>query len=265
MIDFITYAASVTKATKNAKNYTDSVISMLPNGIVYKGGVSYFSSLPSNPDIGDAYIIKYTGSEGTNPDGREYVWGEYDGTPQWILISGVSDIIDSSGESIVSNGIAVIPDAMTTLPSELFGKTFNTAESLIAAANSAFSAGHIKMSNVYRGGINTNTMLLKNNGDYFVGNIELWLSVVPNTSNSAVYIFEAISVTDAPYLWQCYACADGRNTDWIVSPTRAELKLHTDSNVTSEEGAHNLRYHNNTLEYFDGTDWVALSIANLFI
>ena len=62
-----------------------SAIAAFPKGLVYKGAVSYYSNLPaSGQTIGDAYTVKYTGSSGTETDGTEYAWGNYEGTLQWI-------------------------------------------------------------------------------------------------------------------------------------------------------------------------------------
>ena len=69
-----------------AKSYTDEAISGIGGGITYKGAVNYYSSLPSNASVGDAYTVKYKGSSGTDPDGSEYVWGNYEGTNQWIKL-----------------------------------------------------------------------------------------------------------------------------------------------------------------------------------
>lgn len=77
-----TYGAAV----KKAKAYTDAVIAALPNGVVYKGAVSYYNDLPNNAEIGDAYTVKYAGTSGTDVDGTEYVWGTFDSTNQWIAI-----------------------------------------------------------------------------------------------------------------------------------------------------------------------------------
>lgn len=41
--------------------------------------------------------------------------------------------------------------------------------------------------------------------------------------------------------------------------------VHIDGTVTSEDGAHALRYFNNTLQYYDGSKWVTLSLSNLLI
>ena len=62
-------------------------INSIAAGLKYKGAVNYYSQLPSNAEIGDAYTVLYAGSSGTVPDGTEYVWGELNGTAQWIDFS----------------------------------------------------------------------------------------------------------------------------------------------------------------------------------
>ena len=39
----------------------------------------------------------------------------------------------------------------------------------------------------------------------------------------------------------------------------------SDYTVPSAEGAHGLRYYNNTLQYYDGNKWVTLSLANMLL
>jgi len=73
-------------AFKKSKAYTDEKTTGISGGINYKGAVPYYSSLPNNPEDGDAYTVKYLGTTGTTPDGTEYVWG-YDSDLQamaWI-------------------------------------------------------------------------------------------------------------------------------------------------------------------------------------
>lgn len=41
--------------------------------------------------------------------------------------------------------------------------------------------------------------------------------------------------------------------------------VHTENTAVSEEGAHNLRYFNNTLQYYNGSNWITLSISDLLI
>ena len=71
-------------AKQFAKAYADSSVEGLTGGVSWKGAVPYYDDLPSSPSKGDAYTIVYQGSSGTTPDGRMFVWGDYEGTTQWI-------------------------------------------------------------------------------------------------------------------------------------------------------------------------------------
>lgn len=82
-MDIVTLGA----ALSGAKKYTDDVIHGIAGGITYKGEVNYYSDLPYNPTLGDAYTVKYSGTTGTNPDGSEYVWAENGGVAQWVDFS----------------------------------------------------------------------------------------------------------------------------------------------------------------------------------
>lgn len=64
-----------------------SQINSTAAGLKYKGAVNYYNDLPNDAEIGDAYTVLYAGSSGTVPDGTEYVWGELNGTAQWIDFS----------------------------------------------------------------------------------------------------------------------------------------------------------------------------------
>lgn len=66
---------------------TDDKATAAAVGLKYKGAVNYYSDLPNDTEIGDAYTVLYAGSSGTVPDGTEYVWGELSGTAQWIDFS----------------------------------------------------------------------------------------------------------------------------------------------------------------------------------
>lgn len=61
-----------------------TAISLIPKGLVYRGAYNYFSELPTNAKESEVYTVKYKGTSGTEPDGNEYAWGEYEGTLQWI-------------------------------------------------------------------------------------------------------------------------------------------------------------------------------------
>ena len=71
-------------AIKQSKKYTDRKIGELGTGVKLKGSVDYYSDLPSEPEAGDAYIVKYLGTSGTAQDGTVYAWTENDG---WIPVN----------------------------------------------------------------------------------------------------------------------------------------------------------------------------------
>lgn len=66
------------------ENAIATAINLIPKGLVYRGAYNYFSELPTNAKEGEVYTVKYKGTSGTEPDGNEYAWGEYEGTLQWI-------------------------------------------------------------------------------------------------------------------------------------------------------------------------------------
>lgn len=72
-------------ALKEAKSYTDTSIAAIINGLQYRGAVNYYDDLANvAKKIGFVYTVMYKGSSGTDPDGTEYVWGEYESVAQWI-------------------------------------------------------------------------------------------------------------------------------------------------------------------------------------
>lgn len=66
---------------------TDDKATAAAAGLKYKGAVNYYSDLLNDAELGDAYTVLYAGSSGSVPDGTEYVWGELNGTAQWIDFS----------------------------------------------------------------------------------------------------------------------------------------------------------------------------------
>lgn len=61
-----------------------TAIGSLPKGVVYKGVVDYVSDLPSAPEAGDTYTVKYKGDSGAEVWHQEFVWGSYEGVMSWI-------------------------------------------------------------------------------------------------------------------------------------------------------------------------------------
>ena len=84
-MDVVTLGA----ALNGSKKYTDQVAQSLMGGVHYRGSVSYYADLPSDPAEGDSYTVKYAGTSGSVADGTEYTWG-YDTDSQdyaWISFS----------------------------------------------------------------------------------------------------------------------------------------------------------------------------------
>lgn len=84
-MDVVTLGA----ALNGSKKYTDQVAQSLMGGVHYRGSVSYYADLPSDPAEGDSYTVKYAGISGSVADGTEYTWG-YDTDSQtyaWISFS----------------------------------------------------------------------------------------------------------------------------------------------------------------------------------
>lgn len=80
-------------ALKKAKGYTDTAISQLPKGVIYKGAVDYYNDLPTTDvEVGDCYTVKYKGTSGTDPDGSEYVYGPDGGTNTWIKLGSEDEL-----------------------------------------------------------------------------------------------------------------------------------------------------------------------------
>lgn len=77
-------------------------IGHLPNGIQYKGTVNYPEDLPSGASAGDCYTVNYS-AQGV-PDGREYIYGDVDGTMQWYPFGSDAPISKGSAEGSVIVG-----------------------------------------------------------------------------------------------------------------------------------------------------------------
>lgn len=51
----------------------------------------------------------------------------------------------------------------------------------------------------------------------------------------------------------------------FVHPNKTATNEHFSGNIASAQGAHSLRYYNNTLQYYDGGTWKTLNISKLLI
>ena len=92
-------------------------------GIKFKGEVNYYSNLPNDAEIGDAYTVKYAGSSGTTPDGTEYVWGAVSGVNQWINFSK-----DSYSKAEVDALLALKQNALSSTQLDAVNSGINSAK-----------------------------------------------------------------------------------------------------------------------------------------
>lgn len=76
----------------------ETIVELLKKGMMYKGEVDYVSDLPATGNTeGDVWTVKYKGESGTEPSGAEYVWGDYQGTLQWLVLTPALALVAITG------------------------------------------------------------------------------------------------------------------------------------------------------------------------
>lgn len=211
--DAVTYAAAVGKS----KGYTDDAISGLSGGLKYKGAVDYYSSLPNNAKIGDAYTVKYEGSSGTTPSGREYAWGKYDNVNQWIelgpdmsqyqplLVNG-TNIKSINNSSILGSGNLEI-DTNQAYPASWSSATSGTTKAFCDVVNADSTAN---VGKTFLGEVTLTDMP-------FNGNAELYVEIMKGsgTTNKVIHLI-LTSGNVAPYRWEYTYWNNGTNVSgWV--------------------------------------------------
>lgn len=85
-VSFLTLAAAKASGKAEAASAAATAIQeYAESGVTLKGSVAYAKDLPSSGnEVGDEYIIKYTGESGMNYSGQKYIW---DGK-EWIPSGG---------------------------------------------------------------------------------------------------------------------------------------------------------------------------------
>lgn len=61
-----------------------ALVESMGSSLKYKGAVEYYKDLPTNAKDGECYSVIYEGESGTELSGKEYVWGNYRGSYQWV-------------------------------------------------------------------------------------------------------------------------------------------------------------------------------------
>jgi len=74
MIDILTLGAAIELSKSAVTAKIQDALEDFDNGITMKGSVEYFSSLPDDAEVGDEYLVLYSGDSGTNYLGMKYVW-----------------------------------------------------------------------------------------------------------------------------------------------------------------------------------------------
>lgn len=208
-----------------AKKYAQDAIAALPNGLVYRGQVNYYSDLPtSGVEVGDCYTVKYAGSSGSVPSGVEYVWGPDGGVNTWIeigpdmsqyqplLVSG-SNIKSINGASILGSGdmrIATSQEFPQSWPTTGTTKAFCNAVNADPLAVQGMSfLGEVTWSDFPSG----------------IANAEVVVQIMSGTgTNNKVIHLVLTSGNVAPYRWEYTYWNNGSNVSgWIAFATDASV------------------------------------------
>lgn len=121
-MDVVTLGA----ALNGSKKYTDTVAQSLMGGVRYQGEVDYYSDLPSNAEVGDAYTVKYSGTSGTDLDGTEYTWGLNHQTQQYGWIDFSKDSYTKTETNNLLAGKQGVIDSTHKLSADLVDDTNST-------------------------------------------------------------------------------------------------------------------------------------------
>lgn len=214
MFDAITYTM--------AKNYANKKFNAIANGINLIGAVDYYANLPLNNEKGDAYIVRYQGTSGSEPDGTEYAWGEYEGTLTWnrigihpsyfqkALISG-ENIKTINGNSLLGDGnLSVV--TYQPFPSKWEAATRSTTSQFCATVNADPTAvagmaylGELRCSDFASSGV-------------AIINGEAVVEIISGSGTSGKVIHIVLTSGDTrPYRWEySYWMNGGRTSGWVA-------------------------------------------------
>lgn len=128
-MDVVTLGA----ALNGSKKYTDTVAQSLMGGVRYQGEVDYYSDLPSNAEVGDAYTVKYSGTSGTDLDGTEYTWGLNHQTQQYSWIDFSKDSYTKTETNRLLEGKQPIINSQNKLSADLVDDTNSTQKFVTAS------------------------------------------------------------------------------------------------------------------------------------
>jgi hypothetical protein len=143
-MDIVTLGA----ALNGSKKYTDTVAQSLMGGVRYQGEVDYYSDLPSNAEVGDAYTVKYSGTSGTDLDGTEYTWGLNHQTQQYGWIDFSKDSYTKTETNNLLAGKQGVIDSTHKLSADLVDDTNNTNKFVTAAEKTSIGTSAEKLTGI---------------------------------------------------------------------------------------------------------------------
>lgn len=208
---------SYVMAKNKANDAIAAAIAALPTGVHLLGEVNYYADLPANPEDGDAYIVKYAGTTGEVPDGREFIWLTINNVGRWeafgpdmsryqeTLVSG-TNIKSINGESVLGSGdmrIATNQAFPQTWPTTGTTKAFCDAVNADSTAVEGMSfLGEVTWSDFPTG----------------IANAEVVVQIMDGTgtSNKVIHLI-LTSGNVAPYRWEYTYWNNGTNVSgWIA-------------------------------------------------
>ena len=124
---------AIKAAVKAAKAYTDQKTAGISGGIEYKGSVSYYSDLPANPTVNDAYTVKYAGTSGSVADGWiDWSKDSYTKAETNSLLAGKQNTIDNNhklaGSLSVLTGYSIASSASALSADDTVNQAFGKIE-----------------------------------------------------------------------------------------------------------------------------------------
>jgi hypothetical protein len=173
-MDVVTLGA----ALNGAKKYTDTVAQSLMGGVRYQGEVDYYSDLPSNAEVGDAYTVKYSGTSGTDLDGTEYTWGLNHQTQQYGWIDFSKDSYTKTETNNLLAGKQGVIDSTHKLSADLVDDENSTNKFVTAAEKQTWNAKQDAIDSTHKlssdlvDDTNANNKFYKGNGVLYVQDTE---------------------------------------------------------------------------------------------
>ena len=184
-----------------------TAITALSAGVKLKGAKNYYADLPTDPELGDAYTVRYSGTSGTDPLGVEYVW------------------------TMMDNGIIVVP---TWVPLGADPGTYAKAADLTAAEAALVDV----IDNGPKNRLSVNSGTTGANYGYFVENLPIDLpagdyhvSMTRTTEGQLTFVFRAADNTELAR-WSRASGVTTVSEDVTLSAAAAKISVYVGNSVT---------------------------------